>query len=266
MPRRPYRKLRTTAALSACAIAAAVGLTGSSTPHAVGTALQLNLCNSGLTACYTGHAVARAEVVLRQLAPDLITLNEVCRHDVSALGMALAEVHAGTTVVWAFQPLPSTPAGPTVLCTNGQEYGIGVIARIAPGGYTTFAGYFPAQETADEEVRGWLCIATEGLVVCTTHLTNMSVETAVAQCRYLFDVALPSVYAQTGGSAPTVVGGDFNLRQVGSCVPADHSVVDDGDLQYFLATADLALDGTARIDLAGTTDHPGLYVALSAAG
>jgi endonuclease/exonuclease/phosphatase family metal-dependent hydrolase len=228
--------------------------------------LQLNLCNSGLTACYTGLAVGQAEVVLRQFAPDLITLNEVCRDDVTILGNAAADVHGGQTVAWAFQPLPSTPGGANVVCTNGQAYGIGLIARVAQEGYTTSAGYFPDQESADMEVRGWLCIATEGLVICTTHLTSIRPETALEQCRYLFAVAIPSVYARSGGPVPTVIGGDFNLRQVRSCVPADHPVVDDGDVQYFLTTADLAVAGGTRVDMAGTTDHPGLYITLSDAG
>src|SRR4051812_5360187 len=41
--------------------------------------LQLNLCNSGIAACYTGRSVAEAATVIRAEAPDLVTLNEICQ-------------------------------------------------------------------------------------------------------------------------------------------------------------------------------------------
>src|SRR5262245_25680133 len=46
--------------------------------------LQLNLCGSGIAACYTGRSTAEAAAVIRAQTPDLVTLNEICQDDVSA--------------------------------------------------------------------------------------------------------------------------------------------------------------------------------------
>src|SRR5581483_6694532 len=67
-------------------------------------ALQFNLCDSGLAACYTGRSVAVAAAVIRQQRPDIVTLNEVCRPDVSELERAMSEAHPGESVTSAFMP------------------------------------------------------------------------------------------------------------------------------------------------------------------
>ena len=88
-------------ALGCCLVLAVTSLAGetalSGLPGAVGglpgavgglpgpslRVLQLNLCDSGLAGCYTGRAVRAAAEVVRGERPDVVTLNEVCRDDVS---------------------------------------------------------------------------------------------------------------------------------------------------------------------------------------
>ncbi|HKD98184.1 MAG TPA: hypothetical protein VKB69_11335, partial [Micromonosporaceae bacterium] len=45
-------------------------------------ALQMNLCDSGIARdCYTaGRAVTEAAAKIATVAPDIVTLNEICRH------------------------------------------------------------------------------------------------------------------------------------------------------------------------------------------
>jgi hypothetical protein len=54
--------------------------------------LQLNLCNSGIAACYTGRSTAEAATAIHAEIPDLVTLNEICQGDLPTLQRALAEV------------------------------------------------------------------------------------------------------------------------------------------------------------------------------
>jgi hypothetical protein len=69
-------------------------------------------------------------------------------------------------------------------------------------------------------------------------------------------------------AVPVVLGGDLNLgsgdtAQLRSCLPAGSAVVGDGGVQYVVATPEFVVSGSQRIDLRGTTDHPGLLVTLS---
>lgn len=45
--------------------------------------LQLNLCNSGLADCYAGgNSIDEGISVINEVAPDVVTLNEICRDDI----------------------------------------------------------------------------------------------------------------------------------------------------------------------------------------
>ena len=134
-------------------------------------------------------------------------------------------------------------------------------------GYTTQTGVYPMQDAGDPEERVWLCVrVTAGFDACTTHLANMSRTVALAQCQYLLTVAIPALRREDG-SPPMVLGGDLNLGSSGapdvrSCVPPGFLRRDDGDVQHVLTTTDFAIGTTTTLDLAGTTDHLGLLVAL----
>lgn len=230
--------------------------------------LQFNLCNSGIAACYTGRSVAQAAAVIRDRAPGVVTLNEVCRDDVQVLAKAVQDGHGGR-LAWEFEAAGDRRTGGEFRCRNGQPYGIGVLARLPADspGYTSYSGIYPMQDTRDPEERVYLCIIGNTFDACTTHLSSTSASIAGAQCHYLMTDAIPAMHSRDR-YAPTVVAGDFNLGVGGStdmhaCAPSGYLRRDDGSGQQVLATSDFSARSTVLVDMRGTTDHPGLLVALS---
>ncbi|MHA6796177.1 endonuclease/exonuclease/phosphatase family protein [Pseudonocardia bannensis] len=276
------------AAVLGCLVACLVGCTTTATgsnaagppagpptqagvPAAPVQVLQLNLCSSGIAACYTGRSAAEAAAVIRAETPDLVTLNEVCQDDVATLQRALADVVPGGAVVSAFQAARDGRTGDAYRCRNGQRYGIGMVSRwpSVPGS-SAGGGIYPTQDREDPEERAWLCMdvaATPAVAVCTTHLAYTEREVAGAQCRYLFGTVIAEVRARDG-AAPLVLGGDLNLGSgdspdLESCLPAGSALADDGGEQHVVATPEFVVDSSRTIDLRGTTDHPGLLVTLA---
>ena len=233
--------------------------------------LQLNLCNSGIAACYTGRSTAEAATVIHAEIPDLVTLNEICQGDLPALQRALAEVIPDGRVASAFQAARDRRTGAVYRCRNGQPYGIGLVSRwpSIPGS-AAGGGIYPSQDTDDPEERAWLCLgvaATPAITVCTTHLADTKLAVATAQCRYMFGTVIAGM-REPDSAVPVVLGGDLNLgsgdtAELRSCLPAGSAVVGDGGVQYVVATPEFVVSGSQRIDLRGTTDHPGLLVTLS---
>ena len=139
-------------------------------------------------------------------------------------------------------------------------------------GTAASGGIYPAQDRDDPEERAWLCLdaaAAPPVAVCTTHLAYTKREVAGAQCRYLFDTVIAQIRARAG-AAPVVLGGDLNLGNGDSpdlkaCLPSNSALVDDGGQQHVIATPEYVVDDYKTIDLRGTTDHPGLLVALTPA-
>lgn len=288
MADRSYRALW--AAIVGCLVAVMVGCTttaatGPSTvgpppgpptpagraPAAPVRVLQLNLCNSGIAACYTGRSTTQAATVIRAETPDLITLNEICQDDMPTLQRALTDVTPSATVASAFQPARDRRTGDPYRCRNGQQYGIGMLSRWpSTPGSAAGGGIYPTQDTDDPEERAWLCLdvaATPAVAACTTHLAYTKREVAGAQCRYLFGTVIAQMRARDG-AAPLVLGGDLNLGpgnspDLKSCLPARSALVDDGGQQHIVATPELAISSSRTIDLRGTTDHPGLLVTLA---
>jgi hypothetical protein len=269
---------------SGCLVGCAVLATGSGTaglsrgePGAPGgladgqvRVLQMNLCDSGLAGCYTGRSVTAAAAVIREQAPDLVTLNEVCRDDVSVLERALARSdHLGATAS-AFQPARDRRTGAPFRCRDGQPYGIGLVARqpLPDRGFaTTSSGIYPIQDTADPEERAWLCVDAGAFAACTTHLADTSASVAQAQCRYLLGTAIPAMRAGDH-HAPAVLGGDLNLHvggspDVRSCLPAGDQRADDGGVQDIMVTPEFVIASRELINMHATTDHPGLLATLT---
>ena len=240
--------------------------------------LQLNLCSSGIAGCYTGRSTERAVAVVRAEAPDVVTLNEVCEDDVTAVERALdAAVSDGSgpggSVVSAFQPARDGRTGEPYRCRNGRQYGVGLVSRWpSTPGSAAEGGIYPAQDRDDPEERAWLCLdaaAPAPVTVCTTHLAYTKREVAGAQCRYLFDTVIGDRRARDG-AAPAVLGADLNLGSgadpdLKACLPAGSALVDDGGQQHVVATPEYVVGGHRTVDLRGTTDHPGLLVTLTAA-
>jgi endonuclease/exonuclease/phosphatase family metal-dependent hydrolase len=242
---------------------------GSPTGSAV-QVLHLNLCNSGIAACYTGRSVAEAAAVIRAETPDLVTLNEVCQDDVSALERALADAVPGAAAGSAFQAARDRTTGEPYRCRNGQQYGNGVVSRwpSVPGSSADL-GIYPTQDGEDPEERAWVCLdvaATPAVAVCTTHLAYTDRAVTIAQCKFLFDTVITGKRTRNG-AVPVVMGGDLNLGSgspdLASCLPADSARVGDGDVQHVVATPEFVVDSSRTIDLRGATDHPGLLVTLA---
>ncbi|MFF0155875.1 endonuclease/exonuclease/phosphatase family protein [Micromonospora sp. NPDC005203] len=231
--------------------------------------LQMNLCNSGRAACFSGRSLPRATEVIGTEAPDLVTLNEICRDDVAVLERVFATVHTGRRVVSAFQAAGDRPSGGDTRCRNGQPYGVGLLtrARAPDTAPAVYRGIHPTQDLADPEERAWLCVDVDAvLLACTTHLAATGYAVALAQCRHLLDTILPPIRRRSG-YVPVLLSGDLNLRAGGdpdvrSCVAPGHQRIDDGARQHVVATTDIGLCCRRSVPMHGTTDHPGLLATL----
>lgn len=253
------------------AVGCLLGLAGSLTGHPPAgevlrrpfAVLQLNLCNSGMAGCFTGgRAVTRAADLIRQDRPDVVTLVEVCRADVAALDRAMRGLRRDGTVVSTFRATGDRPADGPTRCTNGDEFGVGVVARVpAPyRGHRVGSGVYARQDPTDPEIRVWTCLDVPGQFrACVTHLAAIGGGIPLDQCRELVAAAFD------GSPLPVVVGGDFNLvprgrADIRDCVPAGAARVDDGGVQNVVTGPGFAVTGQRLLDVRGTTDHVGLLV------
>jgi hypothetical protein len=277
MAKRSSRRLRHAGVVGACLIVVAAALAGAAvarhaTHRAAATSahplrlLQLNLCNSGIAPCYShDRAVSEAEKLIRAERPDLVTLNEICRPDVSQLARTMASGGHGASIATGFEAARNARVPGAVHCTNGAEYGIGLVARVPSRRYRTFAGVYPRQNANAPEHRVWVCVHPRGRAYeCTTHLSSEDQGTAFAQCRYLLHTVLPRLFARDGRD-PVLLGADLNLPAgpgsiAQSCLPAGYSRVDDGGTQYAVVSPGVSVRSRTTIDMDGTTDHPGLLV------
>lgn len=231
--------------------------------------LQANLCDSGIAGCYTGRAVAEVVAKMRAEQPDIVTLNEICQDDLAVLEKALSGTQPRNVVAAAFEAAVEPRSGDPVHCRNGQQYGIGLLARLtAPDrGYTTYGGRYPTQDPADTEERVWLCVHTIAhFYACTTHLTNTSRAVALSQCRHLMGAAIPAARTSNRND-PVILGADLNLSSgqspnAQSCMPPGFLRTDDGGTQDIVVSAPLTITATRSLDMNGTTDHPGLFADL----
>jgi hypothetical protein len=249
-----------------CTAAAALLLSGSGmSPEPAGKTfrvLQMNLCNSGIAGCYSGRSVNEAGRVIRDTAPDVVTLNEVCDADVEALARVMADVH-GRAIASAFLAAPDRRTGGATKCLNGGDFGVGMLV-LTPTPARTSGGIYPIQDVKDPEVRVWLCLQASGYDACATHLASTDAAVALAQCQYLLGSAIPD-FRHFDGYQPAVLGGDFNLKSgntpdVRPCIPAGYLHYGDGDVQHILMTSPFTSGSIASMDLNGATDHPGLLV------
>lgn len=249
------RRLLATVAVAACLVLAGSGPVRRE-PVRV---LQVNLCASGKAACFTGQSIDRARAVLREVAPDVVTLNEVCEAQVADLARAFTAVH-GSDVYSAFQAAPDRPSNGPTRCRDGQAYGVGLLAH-GPGEHRTYRGVFPTQDLRDPEERVWLCLGAERYYACTTHLASTDATVAQAQCHHMMGTTVPGLH-QRDGYRPTVVGGDLNLGAavVQACVPAGYDHFDAGGLLHLMAS--VPLRSASVVDMRRTTDHQGLLATM----
>lgn len=234
--------------------------------------LQLNLCNSGRAACYTGgDAVDLAVVMVHDHRPDVVTLNEVCRDDVTVFERAMSAAHPTTKVAAAFAPAPDRLTGGPVTCRDGADFGDGVLvavprsAQAATTGTRSRSGVYPVQDPADPEERIWVCIdVPTRFSTCTTHAASTDATVALRQCRHFLTSVVPGAVLADKG-VPLVLGADLNLSAAGSpgvqaCLPTGYQSADDGGVQHVVTSPGTVLRSRKVIDMQGTTDHPGLLV------
>jgi endonuclease/exonuclease/phosphatase family metal-dependent hydrolase len=229
--------------------------------------LQMNLCNSGMAvaSCYTGgRAVDEAVQKIHRYAPDIVTLNEICRDDLYArngwgkLARAMADVHGGGQISVSFVPVRNRYTDSPYQCVNDEQYGVGVIHH--DGGRDAHHGWYRSQDGSDE-IRAWTCITVvEGqLTGCTTHLSTTRA-VAMRQCKELV-----SVLVSRWVMPEVVVAGDFNLTaapnqeyDVRGCAPASYDIRGDGAVQHVFASRGIQwVEG--RTEAMEWTDHPLLY-------
>jgi hypothetical protein len=210
--------------------------------------------------------------VIRSERPDVVTLNEICRNDLEVLRRAMP-ARRDTMILSAFKPAMNRDTGGPFLCRNGQPYGIGVLARAhsSQSRPHIYGGTYLTQDLGDPEERVWLCIhAANQFYACTTHTASTSTAIALAQCRYLMQIALPLV-VERGGRDPIVLGADLNLPARGApgpqdCVPRGYHRADDGYLQDVVTSPEFTVRSQSDINMHGTTDHPGLLVDVARTG
>lgn len=267
------------ALLAGCSFGRAAGASRSGPVSAVPSPgqttriLQMNLCGSGFAPCYTGgRAVRMAATLIRERKPDVVTVDEVCRADVSQLKAAMSATFGDQPVAAAFEPAIDRRTGGPYRCRNGDQYGIGVLTAIpARSGATalathrTIGGLYPTQDGNDPEERVWVCIdAVNAFTACATHAASTSVTVAYAQCRYFLRSVVPMLRSK-GDHDPVILGGDLNLLPRGplgvqSCLLPGYQRAGDGTLQHVITSPGSMVLFRARIGMNRTTDHPGLLV------
>jgi endonuclease/exonuclease/phosphatase family metal-dependent hydrolase len=253
--------------LVAVACAVVLGLTacgqssnmGTGVPPPAGatyTSMQMNLCLSGLGACYREveypAVVKEAVARIRQAHPDVITFNEACRGDVSRIARRTGYHMRFSRVIYLGTLLPCINPGGRGL------FGDAVLTKAA----VESTDSRPFQAQAVIERREWLCVTTRADIdVCTAHLaTRASDEVAAndAQCSELRALLSRRALART-----VIFGGDVNRRS--SCAPVGFWIRTDGSaeqhpgLQQVYGTGALH-SPSAEVIPAKHTDHDFLLV------
>jgi hypothetical protein len=232
--------------------------------------LQLNLCNSGFAACYDdGLSIPEGVSVIQANNPDVVTLNEICQGDLTALANAMTASFSGQTIISAFKAAGDSRTNAPYKCKNMQDYGIGLLMRVPAiyAGHEVVSGLYTTQDTSSAEQRAWLCVrATGNFTACTTHLATVG-SVALAQCQDLMNNIIPTVRGDAVNAA-TIMSGDLNLRFNGTpnaqdCVPSGYFRKGDGSVQHVLATMDFTFS-TSNATTMTHTDHPAWFVEVVA--
>ncbi|MEN3360153.1 MAG: hypothetical protein V7637_4135, partial [Mycobacteriales bacterium] len=160
--------------------------------------LQLNLCNSGMAGCYRGgRSVPEAAAVIAAVHPDAVTLDEICRQNLTPLAAAMRQAFPGGVTASHFQAVHDRDDSLSS-CVDGDQYGIGIIVHLPAGspGPAFGGGEYPGQDGHHGERRVWECLYVIGShYVCATHLSAFDRDRALAQCRYLMNTAIPATQA-----------------------------------------------------------------------
>jgi len=185
-------------AVAATALVTLAALAASAAePVAVGryTVLQYNLCGN---ACGDGgpRGLTELENAIRGRRPLAVTLNEVCENQYARLRDRLSG-YAGRF-------------DPTARCRNGARYGNAIFVRAGP---LEPVGGWDLPNPARDEPRRLMCAGAEPpagprLVVCVTHLSNYSDNTAPQIA------AVAAHLDELDGDHALILGGDLNTDPV----------------------------------------------------
>jgi hypothetical protein len=181
----------------------------------------------------------------------------------------MREAWPDDAVFWVFAPAGSRSSGGPISCTDGQRYGVGILGHVPAASWAgfEFEGDRLTNQSADNEMRAWACAyATDNYYVCTAHLENDDGDLALLQCEEVMNPIVPMYWGAHGGSLPTVVGGDLNLRYHGhpdvqDCVPPGWFRKGDDDVQHIMATDDFTFESTELFSMR-FTDHGAWLVRL----
>ena len=243
--------------------------------HGRFNALQMNLCNGGTAGCYTqGMAVGEANAQIGFVEPDQVTVNEVCRNDVlGPLLTSMAEVWPDDYTVAVFGPalVQSGSTYTPYKCSNGDDFGNGVIVHIPPSeyyGYNYSVWLYGNQDTGNEK-RTAVCVhVLEAFFGCATHLSAADASVAMNQCKAITASVIPQLQSQEGAAWPAIVGGDFNLKyspgstnNVQNCVPSGYTRKGDDGVQHYLVSNAIHFASAYKLGMQ-YTDHPALIAEL----
>ena len=248
------------------------GRTGSTDPKSFNE-LQLNLCNSGLAGCYkNGQSIPEGGELIYAVAPNVVTVNEICSNDVPILRSYLAEAWPTDYTYTVFMPAIDKGQNTPYKCKNGNQYGSTVIGRVPASKWTAvdaYGGSYTSQDSGNEGRIFACAYARSDHFACTTHLSSTTKTTALAQCKALMFDAVPYLRTQAGASGKTIVGGDFNLKYDTSsstnaqlCVPSGYTRKGDSDVQHIIFSNDYAFGSSKKYGLT-YTDHDGWLVKLT---
>ncbi|GGK19219.1 hypothetical protein GCM10010124_09720 [Pilimelia terevasa] len=227
------------------------------------TVLQVNLCNSGADKeCYAqGKSVKATAELVREIEPQILTLNEACSKDVDALFEVMRRVNSGTMVHWSFSPIHYAN-GHHIMCANGGHYGSAVIDSLdGMSHYNSWAYTFKDQARGDERrLANCSMVNTKdnaGYFTCAVQMTERDKATATAQCKQLVE----SIMDQVAGKSdmPILSAGTFNIRATGkdsiaTCmedVADDYTTAGQG-VQHVVASTGITLGQVTTHELEGT--------------
>ena len=245
-------------ALSGCGRSLETTAAASPSAGATYTLMQMNLCLSGLAACYAKkveypavfeEAIAR----IREAHPDAVTFNEACRGDVAQIARRTGYHLRFSTVIYYGKPLPCIKPGDRGL------FGDAVLTRAAI--QSSHSQAFATQ--AGPEQRRWLCVSTRiGVDVCTAHLASPEPDEVAAnapQCGELRAL----LARRAGPPAPSSSGATSTVsppapRPASGPAPTGPADQDPGSQQVYGTVA--LRSPSARVVPAVHTDHDVLFV------
>ncbi|MFI6825198.1 endonuclease/exonuclease/phosphatase family protein [Micromonospora sp. NPDC050187] len=238
--------------------------------------LQLNLCNGGTAGCYRqGQAIIEGGDLIYYVAPDVVTLNEVCSSDVDGyLWESLAYAWPNDTTYLFFSPAYNASSQSDYQCTDGRgAYGNAVIGRFPAGhdqGAFAYSGRYTPQDSKNEK-RTFGCVYAVNLhLACATHLSAESEPIALQQCQIMMSTVVPYILSQEGFTGRTIMAGDLNMEydtsdpeNVQNCVPSGYTRKGDGGVQHTIYSNDHAFISSQSFGLTNT-DKDGWLVRLNA--